>query len=76
MEKAKILIAEDEPIIGIDIQNTLQNKGYDVPAVIPSGEEAVRKAEELDPDLILMDITLSGKIDGIDAVKKIRERKQ
>ena len=74
MKSIRILVAEDEPIIGLDIQNTLQNLGYDVPEVVSSGEDAVKKSEELKPDIILMDIVLSGKIDGIDAVKQITEK--
>ncbi len=74
MKRVRILIVEDEPIIGQDIQDTLQNLGYEVSEVIPSGEEAVEKSLILKPDIILMDIALSGKMDGIDAVKKIREK--
>ena len=73
MEKVLILIVEDEPIIGKDIQGLLQSLGYEVNEVITTGEEAILKAVELQPDLILMDIALSGKIDGIEAVKKIKE---
>lgn len=73
MEKVLILIVEDEPIIGKDIQTLLQSLGYEVSEVISTGEEAIVKAVELQPDLILMDIALPGKIDGIAAVKKIKE---
>ncbi len=73
MNKPRILIVEDEPIIGIDLQNTLISLGYDVPAVIPSAEEALRKVTERKPDLILMDIFLSGEMDGIEAAKRIQE---
>jgi PAS domain S-box-containing protein len=74
MSKTRILIVEDEPVIGMDLQNILMSLRYDVPAVIASGEEAIEKAEELKPDLILMDIILSGDMDGIDATKRIREK--
>ncbi len=74
MKKTRILITEDEPVIGMDIQGTLKNLGYDVPAVVTTGEEALERAEELKPDLILMDIVLPGKMDGIDAAKQIKER--
>jgi CheY-like chemotaxis protein len=72
MNKPRILLVEDEPIIGMDLQTILQNLGYDVPKVVTSGEEAVMKAEELKPDIILMDIILPGKMDGIDAIKEIK----
>lgn len=74
MNKIRILIVEDEPVIGMDLQNILTSLRYDVPAVVTSGEEAIEKAEELKPDLILMDIVLSGDMDGIDATKSIREK--
>src|SRR5262249_13937430 len=48
--------------------------GYSVPAIVTSGEEALKITEQLQPDLILMDILLQGSMDGIDAAHKIRER--
>lgn len=74
MTKPKILIVEDESIVAEDLKRGLQNMGYEVPAVVSSGEEAVKKAEKLKPDLVLMDIVLKGKMNGIDAAKKIRPR--
>jgi CheY-like chemotaxis protein len=74
MEAPKILIVEDEAIIALDIQCTLENLGYRVPAVVSSGEESIKKASEVHPDLILMDIKLSGNIDGISAAKEIYNR--
>ncbi len=73
MASAKnLLVIEDEGIIALDLQNCLQRLGYTVPAVADSGEEAVKLATEIQPDLILVDIRLSGKIDGIEAVERIR----
>jgi hypothetical protein len=63
--KATILIVEDEFITGADLQNNLRNMGYDVPVVVDTGEGAIKKAGELHPDLVLMDITLIGKMTGI-----------
>jgi PAS domain S-box-containing protein len=74
MGKVSVLVVEDEPIIGMDIRKILQSIGYDVPEVISSGEKAIEKAEELKPDLIIMDIVLSGKMDGVEAVKGIKEK--
>jgi len=74
MAKARILVVEDEFITASDIQNNLVTMGYEVPAVVDTGEEAVRKAGELYPSLVLMDITLKGKMNGIEAAKQIRER--
>lgn len=72
MGKAKILVVEDEAIIARDLQWRLESMGYDVPFITASGEDAVRKAREIKPDLVLMDIMLLGEIDGIEAASKIR----
>lgn len=74
MEKAQILVVEDEQIVAKDIQNRLQNFGYGVTAVAASGEDAVNKAGKTQPDLVLMDIMLKGDMDGVQAAKLIRER--
>ncbi len=70
---ANILITEDEKIIAEDLKLTLQSFGHKISAICPSGEEAVVKARELHPDIILMDIKLEGDIDGIEAAKSIRK---
>ena len=72
MAKAKILVVEDETIIAKDLANTLKRMGYDIAASASSGEDAVKKAEELKPDLVLMDIVLKGGMDGVEAAEKIR----
>ena len=71
MENIKILVVEDENIVALDIENRLKSLGFTVLPLISSGEEAVEKAYEYKPDLILMDILLKGKINGMDAAKKI-----
>ncbi len=75
MEPASILIVEDEPVVAKDIQLSLQRLGYRVPATATSGEEAIRKADDMHPDLILMDIVLKGKMDGVETALQI-QRKQ
>lgn len=70
-QKIKIMVVEDERIVAQDIQSSLESLGYDVPAVVSSGEEAIEKAGELEPDLILMDIVLRGKLNGIETTKQI-----
>lgn len=72
MASAKILVVEDEKIVAKDIINTLKRLGYFVTAAVSSGEEAIIKAGEAQPDLILMDIRLKGKMDGIEAAEEIR----
>ena len=63
MERLRILIVEDEGLIARDIENMVKSAGYEVCGMVQSGEEAVRQAEALEPDLILMDIILQGGMD-------------
>jgi CheY-like chemotaxis protein len=72
MAKSKIMIVEDEWITADDIRMSLQSLGYTVSSVVSSGEEAIQKAEKDKPDLVLMDIMLKGKMDGIEAASQIR----
>jgi CheY-like chemotaxis protein len=74
--KANIMIVEDEGVVSIDIRNMLKKAGYGIAAVAFQGEEAIQKAEQSKPDLILMDIGLKGEIDGIEAAKRIRDHFQ
>jgi len=74
--KTKIMIVEDEMIVGADIQSRLTQFGYDVSEVIPTGEEAVDQAWQFHPDVILMDIKLAGVIDGIEAAARIRSAEE
>lgn len=67
----QILIVEDESIIARDIQDCLENLGYSVLAAAATGLEAIRKATEFRPDLVLMDIRLKGEMDGIQAADRI-----
>jgi len=69
--RARLLIVEDEGIVALNIQNRLQGLGYSVVATVSSGEEAIQVAGETRPDLILMDIKLDGKVDGIEAAAEI-----
>ncbi len=71
MVNEKILVVEDEELIGQDIKILLEDLGYEVPYLVPSGEEAISKARESNADLVLMDIMLEGEIDGIEAAHKI-----
>jgi CheY-like chemotaxis protein len=71
MSRKRILIVEDESILAMLIKGKLQSLGYDIADWVDTGEDAIRKAKELVPDLILMDIVLKGKMDGIDASKQI-----
>ncbi len=72
MSQAKILVVEDQDQLATYIKFSLKSFGYDVPETASTGEQAVTLADEIKPDLILMDIILSGDIDGIEASKRIR----
>lgn len=72
MSPIKILVVEDEIIVAEDIAGRLKKMGYAVTATVPSGEEAIAKVAENQPDLVLMDIVLKGDMDGITAAEKIR----
>jgi two-component system, response regulator PdtaR len=70
----KILIAEDETIIRLDLRALLESNGFEVCGEAKDGEEAVALARSLQPDLAIMDVKMP-KLDGIDAARKIlRER--
>ncbi|MEG3223993.1 MAG: hypothetical protein BME94_00340 [Methanobacteriales archaeon Met13] len=71
-EITKILLVEDDGLIAMQIQLELEGWGYTVLGAAPSSEDAVSMARELSPDLILMDIVMQGKYDGIEAVEKIK----
>ncbi|MBD2664532.1 two-component hybrid sensor and regulator [Richelia sinica FACHB-800] len=71
MLSAKIMIVEDEVIIAMDLAEDLETLGYEVAEVVSSGEKAIEKVSEIQPDLILMDIMLKGEIDGITAAGEI-----
>lgn len=68
----RILVVEDEAVIALRLQKRLKEMGYDVPDIAYSGEDAVEKAGRLRPDLVLMDIMLPGKLDGIEAAKIVK----
>lgn len=69
----RILIVEDDMIIAANISLQLSNLGYEVTGIETRGEDAVNHALENHPDIILMDINLKGKIDGIEAAKAIKK---
>ncbi len=72
MDGARILIVEDESIVALDIRRRLLSAGYGVAEMVNNGEMAVELAKKLAPDLVLMDIRLKGRMDGIEAAKIIR----
>lgn len=69
--REKILIVEDERMVALDIAKSLKKAGYDIIGSVSTGNSAVQKVKEFNPDLILMDIRIKGEYDGIEAAKKI-----
>jgi signal transduction histidine kinase len=65
MPAPRILVVEDERIIAFHLRQQLTKLGYDVPSTVSTGGHALRRIEEMRPDLVLMDINLRGKLDGI-----------
>jgi two-component system cell cycle sensor histidine kinase/response regulator CckA len=75
VQQAKtILVVEDERVVARDIQRSLVDLGYKVPATASSADQAIRLASERCPDLVLMDIRIKGERDGIEAATILRQR--
>lgn len=72
-EKKRILIVEDDPNIAMNMAQFISDAGYEVTGIVVSGEVAVEQADRDRPDLILMDLLLTGDMDGREAAWKIRK---
>ena len=74
MAKARIMVVEDEGVVALQIADALKGMEYDVPVVAMTGEEAVSRLLDTEPDLVLMDIHLKSGMSGVEAAKRIRQR--
>lgn len=74
MSGQKILIVEDEPITFENEKEMLEELGYEVVGTVAIGEQAIEMVVNDNPDLVLMDIKLSGKMDGIEVAQKIHDQ--
>ncbi len=74
MPIAKVLIVEDEAITALDIKRTLEKLNYEIIGISDRGEEALKMIDSTDPDIILMDITLKGELDGIETARLMNIR--
>src|SRR5512137_1754333 len=70
---SKVLVVDDEAIITMQLEERLSAMGYTVAGMAASGEEAVDKARRLRPDIVLMDIVMPGRMNGIEAAKIIAD---
>ncbi len=69
-----ILVAEDERIVALDIQNTLVDLGYKVNSVVDNGEELLQKINMDRPSLVLLDISLKGRISGLECADHLSKK--
>lgn len=69
----RIAVVEDEGIVAMDISKCLTSLGYEVSFVSDSGEKAIEMLLEHQTDMILMDVELKGRINGLETAKRIKE---
>ena len=74
MDSIQILIVEDEALVAMEIERYLLDLGYQVAGIVSTGEKALKSVEAQAPDLILMDIRISGAMDGIETASIVRSR--
>lgn len=74
MPAFRVMVVEDQVIVGKELRATLEKAGYDVATVVTRGEDALGLVEQDKPDLILMDIVLRGRMDGIETAREILSR--
>jgi two-component system, response regulator PdtaR len=72
--KIRVLVVEDDTVLALDIQMRLHLLGYEVPAILSTGEAAVAEVERDPPDFVMMDIMLRGKTEGTEAALEIHRR--
>ncbi|MCF4102538.1 response regulator [Gillisia sp. M10.2A] len=75
-DKTKILIVEDDMIIAANISLQLTNLGYEITGIVCRGEDAILHVQENKPDILLLDIHLKGKLDGIETAKLIQSKNE
>lgn len=72
-EAKKVIIVEDDLILNLLYESYLERLGFQTEGELVYGKTAIETAKKINPDLIIMDISLEGEIDGIDAMKEIRK---
>jgi len=71
--RLKVLIVEDERLIAENLKFIVEDHNYEVVALASTAEEAIRKAKQSKPDLILMDVRIQGELDGVQAASRIQQ---
>lgn len=74
-QPSRVLIVEDELFVAWHLESLVRDLDLDVCALVPDGEGAIEQASDLEADLILMDISLGGRIDGVEAARRIRSER-
>ena len=72
MKTINMLIVEDETLVGMQLTRIFSRLGYQIYGSVTSGEEAVQVVKDKQPEVVLMDQRLAGKIDGLEALQQIR----
>ncbi len=75
MQRPRILIVEDEFLVAYEIRLHLEESGFEVCGMVGSGEAAVTEAERSRPDCVLMDVSLKGDMDGVEAARRMAARR-
>ncbi|WP_276501390.1 LytR/AlgR family response regulator transcription factor [Terrimonas pollutisoli] len=73
MPGIKVMLVEDDWIIAKEISYSLQDLGFEVAGIFESGEESLKQVKQLQPDVVLMDIDLSGEINGIETAHRLKQ---
>lgn len=73
MAGIKVILVEDDWIIAKEISYSLQDLGFEVSGIYDTGEEALKQIDQLKPDLVILDIDLSGEVTGIDVAGKLKQ---
>lgn len=73
-QKGRVLIVEDDMLLSMVEERLIKRLGFEVIGKVTKGADAIEKEEELNPDIIVMDISLKGDMDGIEAMEAIREK--
>src|SRR3954454_17009656 len=71
----RVLIVEDELLVAWHLESLAREQHLEVSGLVPDGDGAIEQAIDLDVHLILMDIRLAGRMDGIEAARRIREQR-